>query len=153
MISISEHLEICEEAKSEKLHKTKIVLWISHSESTEILMAIYVSGGSEETTRHQFAFDISIRALHLVCDVVVLYRRGLTNALYQQDNARPHVACRVLIFLYTQGIRLLPWYTLPFSPDNMVDEMWHRHEAAWNELPISVIQAQLDSMHNRVMAI
>ncbi|GFX23680.1 hypothetical protein TNCV_3596221 [Trichonephila clavipes] len=41
--------------------------------------------------------------------LVVPYRRGLLKALYQHDNAKPHVAHRVLIFFNSQGIRLLPW--------------------------------------------
>ncbi|GFS90892.1 hypothetical protein TNCV_3027461 [Trichonephila clavipes] len=39
------------------------------------------------------------------------------------------------------------------SSATMVDEVWHRLEAAWNEWSISVIQAQLGSMSNRVMAV
>ncbi|CAL1271284.1 unnamed protein product [Larinioides sclopetarius] len=35
------------------------------------------------------------------------------------------------------------------SPANAVDEVWHRNEAAWNELPVSVIQAQFDSIPKR----
>ncbi|GFX86450.1 hypothetical protein TNCV_3727191 [Trichonephila clavipes] len=32
------------------------------------------------------------------------------------------------------------------SPANTIDEAWHRFEVEWNEMPISVIQAQFDSM-------
>ncbi|GFW82319.1 transposable element Tc1 transposase [Trichonephila clavipes] len=35
---------------------------------------------------------------------------------------------------------------------NMVDEVWHRFEAAWNGLPIYVIQVQFDSMPYLVRA-
>ncbi|GFU04699.1 hypothetical protein TNCV_4377471 [Trichonephila clavipes] len=31
------------------------------------------------------------------------------------------------------------------SLDNTVDAVWHRLEAAWNEMPVSVIQAKSDS--------
>ncbi|KAF8778166.1 hypothetical protein HNY73_014914 [Argiope bruennichi] len=55
-----------------------------------ILMAIYVSQGSEIT-------------------LVVPYLRGLSKAIFQQDNARPYVVRRVLTFHDTQGIRLLTW--------------------------------------------
>ena len=34
------------------------------------------------------------------------------------------------------------------SPAKTVDEVWHRIEEAWNELPVSVIQAQFNSMPN-----
>ena len=40
--------------------------------------------------------------------VLVPYLRSLTNAIFQQDNARPWVARRALTFLDIQGIRLLP---------------------------------------------
>ncbi|GFS63793.1 transposable element Tcb1 transposase [Trichonephila clavipes] len=74
--------------------------------------------------------------------VIVPYRRGVPNTFYQQDNTRPHVACHVLTFLDTQGIRLLPWFpdlspiennwlwieerlTHHLSPANTVDEVRH----------------------------
>ena len=41
--------------------------------------------------------------------VVMPYLRGLPNVLFQQDNARPHAARRVLTFLNTQDVRWLPW--------------------------------------------
>ncbi|GFU67010.1 hypothetical protein TNCV_655491 [Trichonephila clavipes] len=34
------------------------------------------------------------------------------------------------------------------SPTKTVDEVWHRLKATWNELPLSVTQAQFDSMLN-----
>ncbi|GFU76794.1 hypothetical protein TNCV_4519511 [Trichonephila clavipes] len=36
------------------------------------------------------------------------------------------------------------------SPVNVVDDVWHKFETAGSELPISVIQAQLDSLPTRV---
>ena len=90
--------------------------------------------------------------------MVVFYLIGLPNAIFQQANARPCVARRVLIFLDTQGVRLLPWRTrspylspteniwllvadrfarYPFRT-NTVAEVYHRLEVAWNELPVSV---------------
>ena len=35
--------------------------------------------------------------------LVALYFKGLPKAIFQQDNARPYVARRVLIFLHTPG--------------------------------------------------
>ena len=77
------------------------------------------------------------------------YLRGLPNAIFRQDNARPNVAHRVLTFLDQPDIRLLPWAER--SPDwspieniwswvaerlschpssaKTVDEMWQRLEA------------------------
>ena len=105
--------------------------------------------------------------------VAVPYLRGLGDVIFQQDNARPHVARRVLTYLDTEGVRLLPWPARspdlsPIeniwswvaerlgrhrSPATTIDEVWHRLEAAWNDLPVSVIQAQFDSMPNRVRAV
>lgn len=104
--------------------------------TSSILMIVYMFAGSEETARCLFAFDIGMRALFLVwaaigylihttivwieCNlnadqyisdilrpVAVPYIRGLSNVIFEQDNARPHVACRVLKFLDTQFF-LLP---------------------------------------------
>ncbi|GFV86497.1 hypothetical protein TNCV_2156901 [Trichonephila clavipes] len=67
------------------------------------------------------------------------------------------------------GIRLLPWPARSSdlshienirlgvaqrlarhpSPANTVNEVWHRFEATWNELPISVFHDQFHSMPNR----
>ncbi len=74
--------------------------------------------------------------------------------------------------LYTESVQLLPWQVR--SPDlspieniwlwvserlgrhrslaTTIEEVWYRLEAAWNELPVSVIQVQFDSMLNRVQA-
>ncbi|GFX01481.1 hypothetical protein TNCV_1864551 [Trichonephila clavipes] len=129
-------------------------------------MAVYVSRGSEEIARRLLAFVIRIGAVHL---------RPITNTLYQQDNARPHVTSRFLTFLDTQGIRLLSWQawftdlspiekfwswvaerlTCHPSPDNTVEEVGDRLEPAWDELPFSVIviQAQFDFILNRVRTV
>ncbi|GFW88836.1 hypothetical protein TNCV_2682701 [Trichonephila clavipes] len=40
--------------------------------------------------------------------VVVSYHRSLPNVFYQQDNARPGVACSALTFLDAHDILLLP---------------------------------------------
>ncbi|GFX42140.1 hypothetical protein TNCV_2135551 [Trichonephila clavipes] len=76
-------------------------------------------------------------------------------------------------FLDTQCIRLSHWFVgspnlspienilswvaerLAYhsSPANTIDEVWHKLEVAWNELPFSVIQVQFDSMPNRVRTV
>ena len=95
---------------------------------------------------------------------------GLPNAIFQQVNARQHVALCVMIFVDIQGIHLLSWpaqspymstientwlwiaeiLTRHPTRSNTVDEMWHRLELVWNKLPISVILAQFDSIPYRV---
>ncbi|GFX81434.1 transposable element Tcb2 transposase [Trichonephila clavipes] len=47
--------------------------------------------------------------------VVLPYLQGLTRALFQQDNARPHVARIVQLFFVNHQIKSLPWPAL--SPD------------------------------------
>ncbi|GFY05595.1 transposable element Tcb1 transposase [Trichonephila clavipes] len=54
--------------------------------------------------------------------VVLPYIQGLATAIFQQDNARPHVACIVQRFHVNHQIELLPWLarSLDFSPiENM----------------------------------
>ncbi|GFW95574.1 transposable element Tcb1 transposase [Trichonephila clavipes] len=47
--------------------------------------------------------------------VVLPYLQGLATAIFQQDNARPHVAGIVQRFFVNHQIELLPW--LARSPD------------------------------------
>ncbi|GFW69499.1 transposable element Tcb1 transposase [Trichonephila clavipes] len=47
--------------------------------------------------------------------VVLPYLQGLTTAIFQQDNARPHVARIIQSFFVNLQIELLPW--LARSPD------------------------------------
>ncbi|GFX43343.1 transposable element Tcb1 transposase [Trichonephila clavipes] len=47
--------------------------------------------------------------------VVLIYLQGLAKAIFQQDNARPHVARIVQRFFVNHHIELLPWPAL--SPD------------------------------------
>lgn len=46
---------------------------------------------------------------HNLRRVVVPRLRGLPNATFEQDYARPHAARRILTFLDIQDISLLPW--------------------------------------------
>ncbi|GFY24751.1 transposable element Tcb1 transposase [Trichonephila clavipes] len=84
--------------------------------------------------------------------VVLAYLRGLATAIFQEDNARPHVARIVQRFFVNHLIELLHW--LVRSPDlspienmrSMVaqrltqitppaatpDQLWQRVEAAWS---------------------
>ncbi|GFV50260.1 transposable element Tcb1 transposase [Trichonephila clavipes] len=105
--------------------------------------------------------------------VLLPYLQGLATALFQQDNARPHVARIVQRFFVNHQIELLPW--LARSPDllpieniwSMVaqrltqitppaatpDQLWQRVEAAWSAVPEEHIQSLFESMPRRVIAV
>ncbi|GFT63689.1 transposable element Tcb1 transposase [Trichonephila clavipes] len=55
--------------------------------------------------------------------VVLPYLQGLATALFQQDNARPHLARIVQRFFINPEIELLPWPAR--SPDLLpIENMW-----------------------------
>ncbi|GFY29294.1 transposable element Tcb1 transposase [Trichonephila clavipes] len=55
--------------------------------------------------------------------VVLPYFQGLATAIFQQDNAPPHVARIVQRFFVNHQIELLPW--LARSPDlSPIENMW-----------------------------
>ncbi|GFW92075.1 transposable element Tcb1 transposase [Trichonephila clavipes] len=55
--------------------------------------------------------------------VVLPYLQGLAPAIFQQDNARPHVARIVQMFFVNHQIALLPWPAR--SPDLLsIEIMW-----------------------------
>ncbi|GFT30360.1 transposable element Tcb2 transposase [Trichonephila clavipes] len=55
--------------------------------------------------------------------VVLPYLQGLATAIFQQDNARPHVARIVQKFFVNHQIELLPWPAC--SPDlSPIESMW-----------------------------
>ncbi|GFS49342.1 transposable element Tc3 transposase [Trichonephila clavipes] len=55
--------------------------------------------------------------------VVLPYLQGLATAIFQQDNARPHVARIVQRFFINHQIELLPWPAR--SPDlSPIENMW-----------------------------
>ncbi|GFV96064.1 transposable element Tcb1 transposase [Trichonephila clavipes] len=65
-------------------------------------------------------------ALHLRgvrATVVLPYNQSLATAIFQQDNARPHVARIVQRFFVNHQIELLPWPAR--SPDlSLIENMW-----------------------------
>ncbi|GFX94108.1 transposable element Tcb1 transposase [Trichonephila clavipes] len=98
--------------------------------------------------------------------VVLSYLQGLTTAIFQQDNARPHVTRIVQRFFVNHQIELLPCPAR--SPDlspieNMwsvvaplaatPDQLWQRVEAAWSAVPQEHIQSLFESMPRRVAAV
>ncbi|GFT14912.1 transposable element Tcb1 transposase [Trichonephila clavipes] len=55
--------------------------------------------------------------------VALIYLQGLAKAIFQQDNARPHVARIVQRFFVNHRIELLPWPSR--SPDLLpIENMW-----------------------------
>ncbi|GFW58084.1 transposable element Tcb1 transposase [Trichonephila clavipes] len=98
--------------------------------------------------------------------------RIAATAIFQEDNARPHVARIVQRFFVNHQIELLPWRAR--SPDlspienmwSMVaprltqitppaatpDQLWQRVEAAWSAVPQEHVQSLFESMLRRVAA-
>ncbi|GFS91977.1 transposable element Tcb1 transposase [Trichonephila clavipes] len=114
------------------------------------------------------------RYISEVVEPVVLPKlQGLDTAIFQQDNARPHLANIVQRFFVNPQIELLPWPAL--SPDispienmwSMVaqrltqittpaaipDQIWQRVEAALSDVPREHIQSLFESMPRRVAAV
>ncbi|UYV65499.1 K02A2.6-like, partial [Cordylochernes scorpioides] len=94
---------------------------------------------------------------------------GVPNALYQQDNARPHTARISQQAL--QDVQMLPWP--PYSPDlspieqvwdiigrrlhtlpqpRSEDELWQMVEREWRAIPQDAIHTLIDSLPRRVAA-
>ncbi|GFV55508.1 transposable element Tc3 transposase [Trichonephila clavipes] len=87
--------------------------------------------------------------------VVLPYLQGFATAIFQQDNARPHVARVVQRFFVNHQIELLPWparcpdllpienmwsmiaqrLTQTTAPVATPDQLWQRVEASWSAVP------------------
>ncbi|GFX76703.1 transposable element Tcb1 transposase [Trichonephila clavipes] len=98
---------------------------------------------------------------------------GLTTAIFQQDNARPHVARIVQRFFINPQIELLPWparspnlspienmwsmvaqrLTQIIPPATTPDQLWQRVEAAWSAVPQEHIQSLFESMPRSVTVV
>ncbi|GFW69394.1 transposable element Tcb1 transposase [Trichonephila clavipes] len=113
----------------------------------------------------------SQRYISEVLELVVLpYLQVLATAIFQQHNARPHVARIIQRFFVNHQIELFPWPAR--SPDlspieNMLtmvvqrltqittpaatpDQLWQLGEAAWSDVPQEHIQSLFESMPRRV---
>ncbi|GFW75281.1 transposable element Tcb1 transposase [Trichonephila clavipes] len=98
--------------------------------------------------------------------VVLPYLQGLTRAIFQQDNARPHVACIVQSFFVHHQFELLNWPArspVLSSIENMwsmvaqrltqitpsaatPNQLWQRVEAARSAVPQEHIQSLFELM-------
>ncbi|UYV74550.1 GIGYF1 [Cordylochernes scorpioides] len=105
--------------------------------------------------------------------VVHPYLQDLPTAIFQQDNARPHVARIVQGFFVIRQIQLPSWpvrspdlspiesmwsmvaqrLTHITSPAATPDQLWKRVEAAWSALPQEHIQSIFESMPRHVAAV
>ncbi|GFX53288.1 transposable element Tcb2 transposase [Trichonephila clavipes] len=101
---------------------------------------------------------------------VIPFFHSIPGAIFQQDNARPHVAKIVRDFCSTQHMQLLPWSA--YSPDmSPIEHVWdlvgHRFvcnpcpaaskdefllciQATWSSFPQADIQNLFDSMSHVV---
>ncbi|GFV12762.1 transposable element Tcb1 transposase [Trichonephila clavipes] len=105
--------------------------------------------------------------------VVLPYLQDLAKAIFQQDNARPHVARIVQRFFINHQIELLLWparspvlspienmrsmvaqqFTQITPPAATPDQLWQRVEVAWSAVPQEHIQSLFESMPRRVAAV
>ncbi|GFV20545.1 transposable element Tcb1 transposase [Trichonephila clavipes] len=103
---------------------------------------------------------------------VIPFLQGLPGAVFQQDNACPHVTKTVKSYLDSQQVQLLPWpvYLPDMSPIEHVwdvigrrlardlrpvtstEELWLCIQTIWNTLPQADIQNLFNSMPRRVAA-
>ncbi|GFX68645.1 transposable element Tcb1 transposase [Trichonephila clavipes] len=105
--------------------------------------------------------------------IVLPYLQGSATSIFQQTNARPHVARIVQSFFINHQIELLPWparspdlspienmwsmvvqrLTQIIPPAATPDQLWQRVEAAWYAVPQEHLQSLFESMPRRVAAV
>ncbi|UYV80569.1 hypothetical protein LAZ67_19000737 [Cordylochernes scorpioides] len=111
----------------------------------------------------------TMTAQRYVDDVLRPVTQGVPNALYQQDNARPHTAR--ISHQAQQDVQMLPWP--PYSPDlspiehvwdiigrrlhalpqpRSEDELWQMVEREWRAIPQDAIRTLIDSLPRRAAA-
>ena len=113
----------------------------------------------------------ALRYIHEVVEPHVLpYLETIENPIFQQDNARPHVARVTLDFMDQHDINRLPWP--PRSPDlSPIEHVWdilgrrllnlqqpprtlaalrHELEVGWNEIPQEDIDHLIRTMPRRI---
>ncbi|GFV33356.1 transposable element Tcb1 transposase [Trichonephila clavipes] len=96
--------------------------------------------------------------------VVLPYLQGLATAIFQQDNARPHMARILQRFFVDHQIELLPWparspdlspienmwpmvaqrLTQITPPAATPDQLWQHVKAAWSAVPKNTSKVSLN---------
>ncbi|GFV32178.1 transposable element Tcb1 transposase [Trichonephila clavipes] len=136
---------------------------------------IMVWGGIGYHSRTLVRIAGTLNSQRYISEVLELavYLQGLTRAIFQQDNARPHMARIVQRFFVNHQTELLPWpafspYLSPIEntlsmvalrltqitpPAATPDQLWQRVEAAWSAVPQEYIQSFFESMPKRVAAV
>ncbi|GFW97863.1 transposable element Tcb1 transposase [Trichonephila clavipes] len=128
---------------------------------------------SHSSNTHCATLNIQRYISEVLEPVVLPYLQGLATAIFQQDNARPHVARIVKMFFVNHQSELLPWpaRSVDLSPiENMwsmvakrltqitppaatPDQLWQRVEATWSAVLQEHIQSLFESMPRRVAAV
>ena len=95
-----------------------VVAWASYRYTT-LIHLVGIDGN--------YSADIYIS--EILDPVVVSFIRGLPNTIFRKNNARLHVAHRVLTFLGTKDIRLPPWSVRSSHP-LVIERIYGREKLA-----------------------
>lgn len=123
--------------------------------------------GTSPLVRIQGTLNAHRYVQHVLRPVALPYLQGLPNALFQQDNARPHTARISQQAL--RGVQMLPWpaYSPDLSPIEHVwdligrrlqtlpqprtdDQLWQMVDREWRTIPQDTIRTLIDSVPRRV---
>ncbi|GFV52059.1 transposable element Tcb1 transposase [Trichonephila clavipes] len=141
----------------------------------------YVTQHSESVHTIRRRLQQSLSARRLLLGLLLTHRQwyderrmsGLARAMFQQDNARQHVARIVQSLFVNHQIELLPWtarspdhspienmwpmvakqLTLITPPAAIPDQLWQRGEATWSAVLQEHIQSLFESMPRRVVVV
>ncbi|UYV77665.1 hypothetical protein LAZ67_15001849 [Cordylochernes scorpioides] len=132
-------------------------------------VAIYRNVGATRVTSARGTMTAQRYVDDVLRPVTLPYLQGVPNALYQQDNARPHTARISQQAL--QDVQMLPWP--PYSPEHSPiehvwdiigrrlhalpqprseDELWQMVERERRAIPQDAIRTLIDSLPRRVAA-
>ncbi|GFW85328.1 transposable element Tcb1 transposase [Trichonephila clavipes] len=140
--------------------------------------SIMVWGGIEYHSRTPLVrIAGTLNSQHYISEVfepvVLPYLQGLATAIFQQDNARSHMARIVQRFFVNHRIELLFWtsslsgsfadrnmwsmvaqrMTQITPPTDTPDQLWQRMGAAWSAVPQKHIQSLFELMPRHVAAV